>query len=42
VAIGEGIAFVADGTSGLQVVNYRSFDTLGVPPTITITQLPAD
>ena len=26
----------------MQVVNYRSFDTLGVPPTIQITQLPAD
>jgi hypothetical protein len=30
VAIGDGIAFVADGTSGLQVVNYRSFDTQGL------------
>jgi hypothetical protein len=42
VAIGDGIAFVADGTGGLQVVNYRSFDTQGVPPTVTITQPPAD
>jgi hypothetical protein len=42
VAIGDGIAFVADGTSGLQVVNYRSFDTAGVPPTIQITQEPTD
>jgi len=37
VAIGAGIAFVADGTAGLQVVNYRSFDNLGVPPTITLS-----
>jgi hypothetical protein len=26
--------------SGLQVVNYRSFDTQGIPPTVTITQPP--
>jgi hypothetical protein len=37
VAIGAGIAFVAEGTAGLQVVNYRSFDNLGVPPTITLS-----
>jgi hypothetical protein len=37
VAIGAGIAFVADGTAGLQVVNYRSFDNLGVPPTISLS-----
>lgn len=37
VAIGAGIAFVADGTAGLQVVNYRSFDNQGVPPTITLS-----
>ncbi|ANL30128.1 phosphatidic acid phosphatase protein (plasmid) [Rhizobium phaseoli] len=42
VAIGNGIAYVADGTGGLQVVNYRSFDTQGVAPTVQITQLPAD
>ena len=42
VAIGQGIAFVADGAAGLQVVNYLPFDTNGVAPTITITQLPAD
>ena len=40
VAIGSGIAFVADGTSGLQVVNYEAFDTTGIPPTVQITQLP--
>ncbi|MDA9391354.1 hypothetical protein WN73_11870, partial [Bradyrhizobium sp. CCBAU 45394] len=42
VAIGDGVAFVADGTSGLQVVNYRSFDTSGVAPAIAVTKLPTD
>jgi hypothetical protein len=42
VAIGSGIAFVAEGTAGLQVVNYRSFDTAGIPPAVQITQLPKD
>lgn len=37
IAIGAGIAFVADGSSGLQVVNYRSFDNQGIPPTITLS-----
>ena len=37
VATGAGIAFVADGTAGLQVVNYRSFDNQGVPPTIMLS-----
>jgi hypothetical protein len=37
VAIAAGIAFVADGTGGLQVVNYRSFDNQGVAPTVSIT-----
>lgn len=37
VSIGAGIAFVADGTAGLQVLNYRSFDNQGVAPTITLS-----
>jgi hypothetical protein len=37
VAIADGIAFVAAGTSGLQVVNYESFDTTGIPPTVQVT-----
>src|SRR5207244_3228991 len=37
VAIGAGIGFVADGTAGLQVINYKSLDNLGVPPTITLS-----
>jgi len=36
VAIGGGIAFIADGTAGLQVVNYQSLDTKGIPPTIQL------
>ena len=35
IALGGGLAFVANGTSGLQVVNYLAFDTAGVAPTIT-------
>lgn len=42
VAIGAGIAFVADGTGGLQIVNYRAFDNLGVPPTVSITSAITD
>jgi len=37
VAIGSGIAFVADGTAGLQVVNYVSFDNKGISPAISLT-----
>jgi hypothetical protein len=37
VVIGAGLAFVADGNAGLQVVNYRGFDNQGVPPTIALT-----
>ncbi len=40
VAIGDGLAFVADGTGGLQIVNDLPFDTKGVPPTASIS-LPA-
>ena len=42
VAIANGIAFVADGTAGLQVVNYLGFDTKGVAPKITIALDAAD
>ncbi|WP_419580402.1 Ig-like domain-containing protein [Stieleria magnilauensis] len=37
VALGAGIAFVANGVNGLQVVNYRSFDNLGQAPVISIS-----
>jgi len=36
VALGNGFAFVADGTSGLQVVNYLARDVGGVAPTVTL------
>jgi hypothetical protein len=42
IAIGAGIAFVADGSSGLQVVNYVPFDTKGIPPTVNISAPGAD
>src|SRR5204862_5202390 len=34
VALASGIAYVADGSSGLQIVNYKPFDNQAVPPTI--------
>jgi hypothetical protein len=36
VSIYNGLAYVADGNAGLQVVNYRAFDAFGIPPTITL------
>ncbi len=36
LALAGGLAFVADGTGGLQVVNYRSLDNQGVAPTVSI------
>jgi hypothetical protein len=36
VSVYNGLAYVADGEAGLQVVNYRAFDTLRVPPTIQL------
>ncbi len=36
VSIYNGLAYVADGDAGLTVVNYKAYDTLGVPPTISI------
>jgi hypothetical protein len=41
VTIASGIAYVADGSGGLQVVNYESFDTKGQPPTATVTVSPS-
>ncbi|GCL35462.1 hypothetical protein SR1949_05570 [Sphaerospermopsis reniformis] len=37
VALASGIAYVADGTGGLQVINYLPFDNKGVAPTVMIT-----
>ena len=42
VAIGDGTGFVADGTSGLQVLSYLAPDTAGVPPVIDSVTGPAD
>ncbi len=33
----NGLAYVAGGLAGLQVLNYLAFDTLRQPPTITLT-----
>lgn len=32
----NGLAYVADNTAGLQVVNYEAQDTLGVPPDVDV------
>ena len=42
IAIASGIGFVADGASGLQVINYLPFDTKGVAPTVSINSNAAD
>ncbi len=42
VALASGIAYVADGTGGLQVINYLPFDNKGVAPTVTITSSVVD
>src|SRR5206468_1778764 len=42
VAIAAGIAFIADGSAGLQVVNYLPFDNKGQAPTVSITSNVAD
>jgi hypothetical protein len=36
VAIFNGIAYVADGEAGLQVINYLAFDTGSTPPAIAL------
>lgn len=36
VSIANGLAYVADGIRGLQVVNYKAYDTLGQPPSVTL------
>ncbi|MGE3165385.1 MAG: Ig-like domain-containing protein [Planctomycetota bacterium] len=36
VEIANGVAYVADHASGLQVVNYLAADNLGVPPTVAL------
>jgi hypothetical protein len=36
VAMGNGVALVAGGNTGMQVVNFRQIDTLGVAPTVAV------
>jgi hypothetical protein len=42
VSIAAGLAYVADGTGGLVVVNYRAFDTQGQAPVVSATAKVAD
>jgi hypothetical protein len=42
LALGSGLAFVADGSAGLVVANYLPFDTLGQAPVVTATTTGAD
>lgn len=42
VAIASGIAYIADGSAGLQVINYRAFDNQGQASTVTIDSSVAD
>ena len=37
VTLYNGIAYVADSSAGLQVINYLSYDTLRMPPSISIS-----
>ena len=37
VSIANGIGFVADGSGGLQVINYRGFDIAGVAPSVSLS-----
>jgi hypothetical protein len=37
VSIYNGLAYIADNTAGLQVLNYMAYDSLGVPPTIALS-----
>ncbi|MBW3670201.1 MAG: Ig-like domain-containing protein [Acidobacteria bacterium] len=36
ITVNRGLALVADGTAGLQVVNFLAFDSMGVAPTIDL------
>lgn len=37
ISIYNGLAYVADGEAGLTVVNYKAYDALGVPPSISLS-----
>ena len=36
ISIYNGLAYVADDTNGMEIINYRAYDALGVPPLITL------
>jgi hypothetical protein len=42
LALASGLAYVADGTSGLQVVNYLAFDQAGQSPSILVDPVKGD
>lgn len=42
VAIGNGLGLVAGGGEGLQIVNFRQFDSFGISPAITIQSRAVD
>ncbi len=42
VVLASGIAYVADGSAGLQVINYLAFDNQGQPPQVNISSPVAD
>jgi len=37
IALYNGLAYVADGSAGLQVINYLGYDQGGLPPTIALS-----
>jgi hypothetical protein len=37
VSIYNGLAYVADGQAGIQVINYREYDRFGKPPAVTLS-----
>ncbi len=37
ISIHNGLAYVADGTAGLEVINYLAYDNLRRPPTISLS-----
>ncbi len=37
VSLYNGLAYVADGQAGLQIINFRAYDNQGVPPSISLS-----
>lgn len=40
IALYNGLAYVADGDAGLQVINYLAYDSQGQPPTVVVSTVP--